>query len=182
MIESAAVILKKRSENDKYLVAFVTLKDQLPNEFDRKDVQTFLKSKLSSYMIPQSITVIDAIPITANGKLDRKLLEAMSEDAEVVKRTLIPPQTELETKLLGIWQEVLKRNDICIEDDFFDIGGHSLLSTQLLSRVKSQFDVDINIKDFFEESSIQRVACRIEKLQLAGRVLNKVEKKMKLSL
>lgn len=182
LIESAVVIQKKRDENDEFLIAFVTLNENFKREFERKEVQAFLKNRLASYMIPRSITVIDAMPLTANGKLDRKTLEAMAQEENAVERTLIPPQTDIEIKLLAIWQEVLKRSDICIKDDFFDIGGHSLLSTQILSRIKSLFSVTINVKDFFGESSIQLVASRVEQAQIAGRVLNKAEKKTKLSL
>ncbi|WP_215396278.1 non-ribosomal peptide synthetase [Rheinheimera oceanensis] len=186
MVDTAAVVVKQRNENENYLVAYLTLSEQSKGKsFEAAQIKALLKNKLAGYMVPQSIYAIDSLPRTANGKLDTRALLELSDTELEPQREIVAPQTHMERNLLPIWQEILKRDDISITDDFFKLGGHSLLSTQLLSRVQSQAGVEISIKIFFEDSSIKNIAAKVEENLLVNSVLNNISdkrEKNKLSL
>jgi amino acid adenylation domain-containing protein len=119
-----------------------------------------LRSRLPEYMVPSTIVCIDAIPLTANGKLNREALpapERIDTDAE----TFVAPRTAIEQRVAAIWADVLERASIGIHDSFFALGGHSLLMTQVISRIRSHFGVDLPVADFFQEPTVAELALRV---------------------
>ncbi|MDC3743164.1 amino acid adenylation domain-containing protein [Pseudomonas syringae pv. syringae] len=124
-----------------------TLREMLKNE---------LRAHLPDYMVPTHFIVLDSMPLTANGKLDRKALPA--PDASQLQATYSAPQGELEQQLAAIWADVLKLERVGRSDNFFELGGHSLLATQVISRIRQQLDVELSLRDLFEARDLAAFA------------------------
>lgn len=119
--------------------------------------ESFIRTYLPTYMVPQVFVRMDEIPVTANGKIDRKaLLEAHNDS--VVLPSFVPPRNPLETALVKIWSDVLERDEIGVQNNFFDLGGHSLLANQIITRVKKQFGVELALRSLFDEGTIETMA------------------------
>ncbi|MEM9823141.1 MAG: amino acid adenylation domain-containing protein, partial [Bacteroidota bacterium] len=121
-----------------------------------------LKAHLPQYMIPGHYLFLDEIPLTPNGKTDFKALPLPTEDHE---RNLDSANTALEAELLGIWKKLLELDTIGVEEDFFEIGGHSLLAMMLISEVWEQYRFNLTIGDLVNHSSIRQLAALIEKAE-----------------
>ncbi|AAZ34484.1 non-ribosomal peptide synthetase [Pseudomonas savastanoi pv. phaseolicola] len=115
----------------------------------RETLKTELRAHLPDYMVPTHFIVLDKMPLTANGKLDRKALPA--PDASRLQAAYIAPQGELEQQLAAIWADVLKVEQVGRSDNFFELGGHSLLAVQMLVRVREQLQREVGLKDLFEQ-------------------------------
>ncbi|WP_122377278.1 amino acid adenylation domain-containing protein, partial [Pseudomonas caricapapayae] len=118
----------------------------------RETLKTELRANLPEYMVPTHFIVLDKMPLTANGKLDRKALPA--PDASQLQATYIAPQGELEQQLAAIWADVLSVERVGRSDSFFELGGHSLLAVQMLVRVREQLQHEVSLKDVFEQPSL----------------------------
>ena len=137
------------------LTAFIQYRD----DPDSGALLAFLRTKLPDYMVPGQLTAIQSVPITPNGKLDVKALRKMKQDNRA--KTVIPPETDLEEGLLAIWQEVLGHEKISMDDDFFDLGGHSLKAVQIISRIISEFRITLEVKDIFDHTTIRQLAAEV---------------------
>ncbi|MDU8628163.1 non-ribosomal peptide synthetase [Pseudomonas syringae group sp. 243L2] len=122
----------------------------------RETLKTELRAHLPDYMVPTHFIVLDKMPLTANGKLDRKALPA--PDASQLQATYIAPQGDLEQQLAAIWADVLKVEQVGRSDNFFELGGHSLLATQVISRIRQQLDVELSLRDLFEARDLAAFA------------------------
>jgi acyl carrier protein len=126
-----------------------------------------LGEHLPDYMIPVNIVVLDAMPLTPNGKLDRAALpHFQSVSSHDEESSFIEPRTEVEKEIAQIWAALLGFDLIGIHDNFFELGGHSLLVTQAIARMRDRFQVAISVTSFFEHPSIAQLAEQIEALQL----------------
>jgi amino acid adenylation domain-containing protein len=129
-----------------------------------------LKERLPAYMVPETIHALDEMPMTVNGKIDRKRLPI----AESANRRAEPEfggaRAPIEEILVGIFEEVLKLNGVGIHDDFFEMGGHSLLATQVVSRVRKAFGVEFKVKSLFEARTVKSLASSIEETMRAERI------------
>jgi amino acid adenylation domain-containing protein len=136
--------------------------DPVQARFARKMVPQFrayLTSRLPNYMVPSSILLLKELPLTPNGKIDRAALPAPGRAAASVETDYLAPRNEIEQKLSGIWSNVLGVPRIGVHDNFFSqLGGHSLTATQLISRVREQFDIELPIRTLFEGPTIARLA------------------------
>lgn len=128
-------------------------------------LRQFLKETLPDYMIPSTFVPLETLPITANGKVDRRALPSFSED--LTNRTIAKSShtTSTEATLLEIWQDLLRLKQITIDDNFFELGGHSLLATQLTSRVRDAFGLELPLKSVFEAPTIAQLAPILDTLQ-----------------
>jgi amino acid adenylation domain-containing protein len=134
-------------------------------------LQRYLREQLPDYMVPTTIAFLESVPLTPNGKVDRK---ALSESGDPPRQsllwggalghneTLVAPHTPLQELLVTIWQEVLHLSQVGIHDNFFDLGGHSLLATQLMARVRAVLAVEMPLQMVFEEPTVARFATRVE--------------------
>lgn len=121
-------------------------------------LREYLSQFLPHYMIPSHFITLDTLPLTATGKIDRRaLLEIRPERQEKIS-TFVPPQTELEKELAHIWQETLNLQQISIHDSFFDQGGHSLMATQIVSRIREKYQVELPLRHLFERPTIAALA------------------------
>ncbi|MEE4698771.1 phosphopantetheine-binding protein, partial [Pseudomonas alliivorans] len=114
----------------------------------RETLKRELKAHLPDYMVPTHFVLLDAMPLTANGKLDREALPA--PDATQLQAQFVAPEGELEQQLAAIWAEVLKIEQVGRTDNFFELGGHSLVAVQMLVRVREQLQHEVSLKDLFE--------------------------------
>ena len=128
-----------------------------------KTLEEFLSASLPEYMVPSAYIALAELPITAHGKLDRKQLPdpTFGKRADAVD---IAPRTPTEHAVLDIWKEVLGTEHIGIEDHFFDVGGHSLLSTQVVSKIRRRFAVDLGLRRMFEGPTVAELATEIDQL------------------
>ncbi|MES1241578.1 MAG: non-ribosomal peptide synthase/polyketide synthase, partial [Acidobacteriota bacterium] len=129
------------------------------------DLRGFLRESLPEHMVPSAVVFLDSMPLTPNGKVDRKAL-ARIEPERRTEGVFNPPRTVTEERLAGIWRDLLGVERIGAEDGFFDIGGHSLLGTRVVSRVREAFGVELPLRALFEAPTLAGLAARIEK---AGR-------------
>ncbi|MBH8565767.1 amino acid adenylation domain-containing protein [Nostoc sp. CENA67] len=133
------------------------------------NLRNFLKHKLPDYMVPASFILLDALPLTPSGKVDRKALQQRSATVALAKPEsttgFAAPRTAIEQAIVDIWAEVLKRDQIGIRDNFLDLGGHSLLATQVISRLRSLFQVDLPLRLMFESPTVAELAEAIAQLQ-----------------
>jgi natural product biosynthesis luciferase-like monooxygenase protein len=152
-IREAVVIAREDSEGDVRLVAYIIWKNG--SSVQTANLKDYLKVKLPDYMIPSHYLTIDKFPLTPNGKIDRKAFPDYSEYiSELTPKNRILPANELEEKIASIWQDLLKMPKVGINDNFFDIGGHSLLAVQLHSRLKEVLGPELTLIDIFTYPTI----------------------------
>jgi amino acid adenylation domain-containing protein len=126
------------------------------------ELRSFLKKKLPDYMVPLIFVLLDSIPLTSNGKVDREALPVPDGTRPELDIDFTPPRTETEQSIAVMWREVLQVEDAGIHDDFFDLGGHSLLATRVMSRLRDQFQLDLPLSCFFEFPTIAGLARYVE--------------------
>jgi acyl carrier protein len=118
-------------------------------------------------MVPDIFIPLDSMPLTTNGKVDRKRLSELSKTSRKTDAdNFVAPRTELEEELAGLWREILKVERVGINDNFFDLGGHSLLATRLIFQLREQFQVDLSLRAVFEAPTIATLAPAIVQGQI----------------
>ncbi|MCZ6624678.1 MAG: non-ribosomal peptide synthetase, partial [Deltaproteobacteria bacterium] len=150
----------------KCLVAYVVSKQE--QEPTMSELRNFLKEKLPDYMVPSAFVFLDALPLTLNGKIDRRALPAPDRVRPELEGTFVAPQTPNEELLAEIWSEILGVERVGIHDNFFELGGHSLLATQVISRVRKTFQVEVPLRTLFEMPTIEEFAEVIIQSQAKG--------------
>jgi amino acid adenylation domain-containing protein/FkbH-like protein len=155
-VRECAVILREEA-GDRRLVAYVVAGD----EAHADELRRYAKAQLPDYMVPSAFVMLESLPLTTNGKLDRKALPA-PEQGGAAADSYVAPRTPVEEVLAGVWAEVLRVERVGADDNFFDLGGHSLLATQLLSRIREAFAVEISLKSLFESPTVAGVAVCVE--------------------
>jgi amino acid adenylation domain-containing protein len=156
-----AVVIVHDIDRDRQLIAYVVPKAAaIPTE---RELRSFLKTKLPAYMLPAAFVMLDALPLTANGKVDQKALPPPNRTV-AMERLSIAPTTSLEASLVELWTHLLGRT-VGIHDNFFELGGHSLLATQLVSRMRDRLQVELPLRSVFETPTIAALAEKIAALQ-----------------
>ncbi len=153
-INACVVVLREDTPGDKRLVAYIQPKmNQKPGI---KDIKEKLKSALPDFMLPSEFVVLSVFPLTPNGKIDRKSLPAPSSENKITSRQEAKqPENKLQEKISAIWKDVLNLEEIGITDNFFDIGGHSLLVIQILEKIRNISDKNIKMTDMFKYPTIR---------------------------
>jgi amino acid adenylation domain-containing protein len=171
-IKEAVVLAREDKNGEKYLCAYIVLGKKLAIP----ELRGYLSQYLPDFMIPSYFVMLDRIPLTPNGKIDRSALPAAEIDHS---REYIAPRDELESKLAEIWKEVLLLSvPIGIDDHFFQLGGHSLKAVTLLSKIHQAFDVKLPLAEMFKRPSIRRLSQYIrEAVEEQYRLLEAAEKK-----
>ena len=132
-VAEAAVVLREDLPEQKRLVAYVTAAGGAAG-FDPEQLQAGLRNRLPEYMVPNLVVLLDSMPLTVNGKLDREALPAPEHTALATQQEYAGPTNSVEATLCAIWAEVLQRHPISVQDNFFELGGHSLLATPISLR------------------------------------------------
>ncbi|HZI14651.1 MAG TPA: amino acid adenylation domain-containing protein, partial [Myxococcus sp.] len=156
-VQQAVVLAREDAPGDKRLVGYFTLKGA-PVEL--AGVRAFLKERLPEYMVPGALVVLEALPLTSNGKVDRRALPA--PDVSAASGAYVPPATPTEELLAAAWAQVLRVERVGRHDDFFALGGHSLLATQVMARVRSSFGVELPLRVLFEASTLEALALQVD--------------------
>ncbi|MCY9421315.1 condensation domain-containing protein, partial [Bacillus paralicheniformis] len=149
-IEEAAVIAREDGDHDPYLCAYVTAK----KEVEQEKIRAFLKKSLPDYMIPQHFVQLDGLPLTVNGKVDKKSLP-VPEQSVTMDRCYEAPRDQMEEKLVSIWEEALGINKIGINSSFFEAGGHSLKAAALVSTIHKELNVKLPLRQIFDTPTIK---------------------------
>jgi amino acid adenylation domain-containing protein len=160
-IKEAAVIGQKKQSGESQLVAYIVRADEAVPSVS--ELRGFLKGKLPDYMIPSAFVVLDALPRTPNGKVDRKALPVPGHSRPELDTPFVAPRTAVEQDLAKIWVEVLSLNPVGIHDNFFDLGGHSLAATRVTSQIRDVFQVELPLRYLFETPTVAALADHIER-------------------
>lgn len=158
-------LTKTDQYTSKQLVAYV-VPASTPPPASSNHLRAFLKNRLPDYMTPSTFVWLDALPLSPNGKIDRRALRRQPKPETLATDNYVAPQTGLEIELAKIWSEVLKIERIGTQDNFFELGGHSLLATQLISRVRETFFVELPLRSIFETPTIAGLAMTVVQSQM----------------
>ncbi|HEX6861274.1 MAG TPA: amino acid adenylation domain-containing protein, partial [Thermoanaerobaculia bacterium] len=161
-----AVVMALPEGEDRRLVAFVVGETSV-------DLRQALAAKLPAYMVPSAFVRLERMPVTPNGKVDRRALAALKDQAEGPRESFVPPRTPAEQQMAAIWAGVLglAEDRVGIHDNFFELGGHSLLATRLASRVQAAFGAELPLRVLFEAPTVAALAAVV----LAGETRERVE-------
>ena len=165
LLHSAVVILAG-ADAEQRLVAYLVTRDgraPVANELRR-----FLRSKLPDYMVPSDYTIVDALPLLPNGKVDRRAVSLGTNGRSILDHGHVGPLTDTQEKLAQIWREVLEIEQMGIEDNFFELGGHSLMVMQVVARIRKVFGVEVPVISLFEEPTIAGLAAEVEEAKAKG--------------
>ena len=155
-VRQSVVIVREDNPGDKRLVAYVVgLGSVTP-----KNLREVLKQQLPDYMIPAAFVALEALPLTDNGKIDRRALP-IPESLSCERSAIVEPRNEIERNLVEIWKNVLNR-DISVTADFFDLGGHSLLAVRLLSNIERILNTNVSLESFLMAPTVEGLANAIE--------------------
>ena len=158
-VRNAVVLTQGDVSGNKHLVAYVVPQsEQMPTI---SDLRGYLKVKLPEYMIPAVFVMLETLPLTSNGKVDRRALPKPDQDGMAQIAAYVAPRNSIEEKLQEIWTNFLGLERIGIHHNFFEVGGHSLLATQIMARVQAVFQVDLPLRALFENPSIAELATAI---------------------
>jgi acyl carrier protein len=167
-VGQAAVVAREDQPGQKRLVAYVVA--AAGGIVDVPALRAGLAGELPDYMVPAAFVVLAALPLTANGKLDRQALPAPDLRPQVLRG----PRTPAEAVLCGLFAEVLGVAEVGIDDNFFALGGHSLLATRLISRIRATLDIEIAIRSLFEAPCVEALARHLDDGERARAALRPV--------
>ena len=174
-VKEAVVVVREDATGNKRLLAYYTCckssDDTVGIQEARKKIRAeelrqHMKAKMPEYMVPSAYVCLEKLPVTPNGKLDRKGLPEPEGDAYGM-REYQSPDGEIETLLAEIWMELLKVERVGRQDNFFELGGHSLLATRLIARIEQATGVQISIRTVFEYAELSLLATQIRRAQFA---------------
>jgi len=170
-VSEATVIVREDTPGDARLVGYVVR--EAGGETNSADVREQLRRRLPDYMVPAALVTLERMPLSPNGKIDRRALPAPDIGSQVRESTAyVEPQTELEKTIVQCWRELLNVERIGLNDDFFDLGGHSLLAAQFLSRLRDRVGIEVSLKTFFEASTVSGVAKSVTATRWVTAVMN----------
>jgi len=156
LVRESVVIAREDAPGDKRLVAYLTLSQKA--EEIASELRRFLKEKLPDYMVPSAFVLMAAFPLSPNGKVDRRALPAPDEIRPEVARDFVAPKDELELRLIGIWEKVLGVHPVGVRDNFFDLGGHSLIAVRLFTEIEQMFGKHLPLATLFQAPTIEQLA------------------------
>jgi amino acid adenylation domain-containing protein len=176
-VKQAIAIVREDRANDKTLVGYFVpdLETGKAAHHQISELREFLKERLPNYMVPTQFMVLDAMPLTPNGKVDRRALPAPDTSNIQLDTEFVAPSNITEEILVSIWADVLGVKQLSINDSFFELGGHSLLATQVVSRIRQAFSIEIPLQSLFENPTIASLAQTIAQCQNQAAELSKYQ-------
>jgi amino acid adenylation domain-containing protein len=157
---SNVVVCRDDTLGNKRLIAYVVVQQQ--QQLKTGELREFLKKRIPDYMVPSAFVLMEAIPLTPNGKINSQALPSPEWGALDLESAFVPPRTPVEEVIAKIWSELLGVEQIGVHDNFFDLGGHSLLVTQMLSRICNAFQVSLPMHKLFEHPTVGELALLIQ--------------------
>ncbi|MEI4623585.1 non-ribosomal peptide synthase/polyketide synthase [Bacillus pfraonensis] len=155
LVKEAVVLVTEDKLGEQRLVAYVV------GDGSIHEWREYLKTQVPNYMVPAHFIKVDTIPLTTNGKVDRKALNSLTIQRENNFSTPIIPRDEIEYQLIKIWQDLLQIEDVYVNDDFFNRGGHSLLVIKLVSKIREKFGKEIKVSTLIKNPTVEGIACLI---------------------
>jgi amino acid adenylation domain-containing protein len=166
-VKEVAVLARTDDGSEPRLVGYLVTDPTMPVSVE--DLRAHLAQKLPEYMVPAAYVFLDGFPLTVNGKLDREALPAPGAERPRLASEYVAPQNELETLLAGMWKTVLRQEKVGVNDNFFDVGGDSLMLTMVHRRLQTELKREIPITELFQFPTIHSLAERLaEKREDAG--------------
>jgi acyl carrier protein len=162
-VREQVVVVREDVIGDKRLVAYIV--KEAGCEVEVQDLRTLVQGRLPEYMHPAHYVFLTELPVTLNRKVDRRRLPAPEIERVGSEESYVAPGTEMEAEIARIWQEVLRVERVGVLDNFFELGGHSLLVTQVVSRLRTRYGIDLPVRLFFGKVTIRQIAAEIEQIR-----------------
>ena len=164
-VKTSVVVAHADGSSEKHLVAYVVFNAQ--SQPSAGELRRFLGNELPEYMVPALFVQLDALPLTANGKIDRRALPAPDYENTLHDQPFTAPSTPIEERLAVVLCALLELDQVSVHDNFFFLGGHSLLGTQLIAQIRCNFGVEVALRTLFDTPTIAELSSEIERLILA---------------
>lgn len=159
-IRTAVVLAREDTPGEKRLVGYIV--PHTDQEIMVSDVRAFLQTRVPEYMVPSAFVVITELPLTSNGKLDRRALPLPDTARPTLEQAYVAPRNATEEHIGAIWREVLNIERVGIHDNFFELGGHSLMATQFMSRLRNDLQVVLPLRVLFESPTIAALGQKVD--------------------
>ena len=153
---NTVTIVREDIPGDKCLIAYIV--PEVQAKLTQTELRQFLKQKLPDYMIPSAVVFLEKFPLTPNGKIDRRALPAPDSNRQNTEEDFLSPRDELELQLTKIWGKVLGCKPIGVRDNFFDLGGHSLLGVKLFAQIEKSFQTNLPLSVLFQNPTVEEMA------------------------
>ncbi|HZF40192.1 MAG TPA: amino acid adenylation domain-containing protein [Blastocatellia bacterium] len=167
-VGQAVAIAREDKPGVKQLVAFIV--PQAGAKPSGSELREYLRERLPGYMLPSAFQMVAELPLTRSGKVDRAALPMLAIERLEPENDYVPPRNPIEEILVAIWSEALGVERVGIHDNFFDLGGHSIMATRLISRLRDAFDNDLPLRNLFEHPTVAELAEAVAAEALGGRV------------
>jgi amino acid adenylation domain-containing protein len=164
-VSASRVIARQEACSEKHLVAYVVLDPE--SRPSPADLRSFLEKELPQYMVPAVFVCLDRFPLTQNGKVDRAALPPPNSENTLRDEAFTSARTPVEERLALMLSSLLALEQVSVHDNFFMLGGHSLLGTQLISQIRGTFGVELALRTLFESPTVEQLAAEIERLVMA---------------
>ena len=161
-VHQAVVVARDDERGETQLLAYVIAAGEAPVSYE---LRAHLRRKLPDHMIPRAFILLDKLPLTVSGKVNRLALLPPGPEQSEKQENLIAPRNPTEEIVAGIWADVLNVENFGVDDDFFALGGHSLLLARLAARIRGSFQLDLTLRDLFEAPTVAGISERIEALR-----------------
>jgi len=158
-VKQSVVVVAEDERGDRRLIAYVVGGEWVTSPL----LRIYLRDRLPDYMVPESIMVLEQMPVTANGKIDRKRLPRLSDARQSIEGSFVAPRDVLELQLAQIWESVLGIHSISVTDNFFDLGGHSLLAVRVMTKIRNVLGRDLPLSALFQGGTIERLAAMLRR-------------------
>jgi amino acid adenylation domain-containing protein len=168
-VEEAVVVVRGEGRGDQRLIGYVVNKPG--SDVENKNIKRRLREKLPEYMVPAVIIEIAKMPLSSNGKIDRRALASVEPNVSEPDDDFVVPRTAVEEMVAGVWADLLKLKSVGVHANLFDLGAHSLLATQAISRIRSTFNVEITLRSLYENPTVAGLANKIEDETDSGRTI-----------
>ena len=165
-VKEAVVVVREDTPGEQILVGYFVGQDTPTQDMATwvTDIRQFLKSRVPDFMVPNHFMPLETFPLTSSGKIDRKALPK-PDASQLLAANYVAPRNSLEEQIMQVWVEVFKQEKIGIYDNFFDLGGYSLLAVQIVSRLRQALKIEILLPHLFESSTVAELAQRVEVLR-----------------
>jgi acyl carrier protein len=160
-VQEAFIVAHEDGPGQKRLVAYVVGGGE-GEPLTTSALRRFLRERLPDYMVPANFIFLEQLPLNSNGKVDQRALPVPDRARPDIEEGYVAPRTPTEETLAAIWSELLMVERVGVFDDFFELGGHSLMATQIISRVREAFGVEITLRVFFQTPNIGELAEAVE--------------------
>ncbi|MBD2293363.1 amino acid adenylation domain-containing protein [Anabaena sphaerica FACHB-251] len=175
-VRETVLLVREDISNDRRLLAYI-VPDQKA-DFSVNELRHFLKEKLPEYMLPSAFLVLEALPLTPNGKVDRRALPAPDNLRPELANNYQAPESDVEKSIAKVWQQVLQLEKVGVNDNFFDLGGHSLLVVQLNNKLREILHRDLSVVEIFQNPTIKSLAEHLSKKAEAPATLGKMRERV----